>query len=126
MSSTSVGIPTLRVNEPSRDKELEEEREEEIDMMDQKDRRNYKPEVVEYVWELLKANVAHHQVPAVIKSSLKIFWQTRKFDSICRHCQQYGSVMPPCQSKAHGGDKCYGDCHGCCFPHVVEFVHKIG
>ena len=73
MSSTSVGIPTLRVNEPSRDKELEEEREEEIDMMDQKDRRNYKPEVVEYVWELLKANVAHHQVPAVIKSSLKFF-----------------------------------------------------
>ena len=52
---------------------LEEEREEEIDMMDAKDRRNYKPEVVEYVWELLKANVAHHQVPEVIKSSLKFF-----------------------------------------------------
>ena len=52
---------------------LEEEREEEIDMMDPKDRRKYKPEVVEYVWELLKANVAHHQVPEIIKSSLKFF-----------------------------------------------------
>ena len=52
---------------------LEEEREEEIDMMDPKDRRRYKPEVVEYVWGLLKANVAHHQVPEVIRSSLKFF-----------------------------------------------------
>ena len=52
---------------------LEEEREDEIDMMDPKDRRRYKPEVVEYVWDLLKANVAHHQVPEVIKSSLKFF-----------------------------------------------------
>ena len=31
MSSTSVGIPTLRVNEPSRDKELERWEEQELE-----------------------------------------------------------------------------------------------
>ena len=47
---------------------LEEGSEEVIEMMEG---RNYKPEVVSYVWELLRANVAHHQIPAVMRSSLK-------------------------------------------------------
>ena len=52
---------------------LEEEQEVEVEMMDPKDRRRFKPEVVEWVWELLRANVAHHQVPEVMKSSFKFF-----------------------------------------------------
>ena len=52
---------------------LEEEQESEIDMMDPNDRRNYKPEVVNWVWELQEANVADHQIPKVIKSSMKFF-----------------------------------------------------
>ena len=52
---------------------LEEAQEEEVDMMDPNDRRRFKPEVVEWVWELFRANVAHHQVPAVMKSSFKFF-----------------------------------------------------
>ena len=52
---------------------LEEEQEVEVEMMDPNDRRRYKPEVVEWVWELFRANVAHHQVPEVMKSSFKFF-----------------------------------------------------
>ena len=52
---------------------LEEEQQAEVDMMNPDDRRQYKPEVVEWVWELLRENVAHHQVPKVIESSFKFF-----------------------------------------------------
>ena len=52
---------------------LEEEKEVEVDMMDPSDRRRFKTEVVEWIWELFRANVAHHQVPEVIKSSFKFF-----------------------------------------------------
>ena len=52
---------------------LEEEQEVEVGMMDPNDRRRFKPEVVEWVWELLRANVAHHQIPEVMKSCFKFF-----------------------------------------------------
>ena len=52
---------------------LEEEQQAEVDMMNPEDRRQYKPEVVEWVWELLRENVAHHQIPKVIESSFKFF-----------------------------------------------------
>ena len=47
---------------------LEEEKEETITMMDG---RQYKPEVIEWIWQLLQFNVAHHQVPKVMEASLK-------------------------------------------------------
>ena len=52
---------------------LEEEQEQEVDMMDPNDRRQFKPEVVEWVWELINQNVAHHQIPKAIESSFKFF-----------------------------------------------------
>ena len=49
---------------------LEESQEETVTLMEG---RQYKPEVVEWIWQLIQCNVAHHQVPKVIESSLKFF-----------------------------------------------------
>ena len=50
--------------------ELEEERESEMDLMEG---RQYKPELVELVWELLAENVAQGRVPNIITKCGKLF-----------------------------------------------------
>ena len=104
---------------------LEEEREEEIDMMDPKDRRSYKPEVVEYVWALLKANVAHHQVPQVIKSSLKFFGKhANSVPSASIVNSMASSCLPASQKHMEVTLVVYiaVHCHSCCC-HCHDSLH---
>ena len=49
---------------------LEEDKEEAIKLMEG---RQYKPEVIEWIWQLLQHNVAHHQMPKNMEAALKFF-----------------------------------------------------
>ena len=85
---------------------LEEEQEVEIDMMDPNDRRRFKPEVVEWVWELFGANVAHNQVPKVMESSFKFFGKRASQIPSIPICNEMATSCLPASQK-HLEVKCF-------------------